>query len=330
MNMMKAWRAESFGEPRDVLAIQHVEVPEPPEGCVAVRVRASGVGLPDLLMTRGSYPIVKQPPVSPGQEVVGDIVAVGRGVAARVGDRVMGLTMFMEKSGGFAEYCLLTEKRTWTVPSGLSDQEAAGFVIPFTTAYVALVMRGALMAGETLLVLGGAGSSGAAAIQLGKCLGAKVIAVAGSADKLDFCTALGADHVVSYQSGDLAEAVMSITDGRGADVIFDPVGGKSAATAVKAIARYGRFTLVGFASGTWAQIDPLDMVLRNYSTVGIFAGGLTHQEYQKVRADLGLWVDQGLIRTPVSRVFTFDEVPEALRVLDVGPPAGKMVVMGTG
>lgn len=197
---MNIWRADTFGDPQNVLKKVELDLPPVPDGCVAVRVAASGVGLPDLMMVQGGYPLVTKPPVTPGQEVVGEIVAVGAGVELPIGKRVMTTTLFQQAWGGFAETCL---SNSWGVlspaPKRLSDEQAAGFLIPFHTAHGALVQRANVQKGETLLVLGGAGSSGSAAIQVGKALGATVIAAAGSKEKVAFCLAQGADHAVNYR-----------------------------------------------------------------------------------------------------------------------------------
>ncbi|MDO8703742.1 MAG: NADPH:quinone oxidoreductase family protein [Sulfuricaulis sp.] len=332
MVLMKSWRAEAFGKPRDVLRLREIELPQPPQKCVAVRVSAVGVGLPDLFMTQGIYPLVKAPPVSPGQEVVGEVVAAGAGAQFSVGDRVMGLTQYAQGWGGYSQYCLMADHRVCLAPACLSDEEAAGFCIPFRTAHAALVTRTALKPGETLLVLGAAGSSGSAAIQLGKSMGATVIAVASSTEKLEFCERIGAQHLINYKdkAGDFVEAVKRLTGGRGVDVIFDPVGGETCERAAHCLARYGRIGLVGFASGSWPRLDPLDMVLKNYSALGVFAGGLALAEEGQTFVDLCALAEQGKIKTPIARVFAFDEVLSALKLLETSPPPGKMIIKVKG
>lgn len=316
----------SFGAPEKVLQLVEEPTPRPPARCVLVRIRAAGVGLPDLLMTRGVYPLVKSPPVSPGQEVVGEVVAVGDDSKFAVGDRVMGLAQYQQGFGGYADHCLMMDHRTCIAPPFLNDEEAAGFVIPFKTAYGALVTRTELRHGETLLVLGGAGSSGCAAIQLGKRLGATVIAIAGSEDKLSFCRDMGADHAVSYKAGDVSEAINDLTGGRGANVVFDPVGGTVGEQSTKCIARYGRIGLVGFASGSWPRLDPLDMVLKNYSAVGVLAGALSSKDDAQAYERLCDMASRREIRTPIGRVFSFEEVHHVMKLLEEGPPPGKMII----
>lgn len=324
---MKTWRADSFGDPADVLHLQEIAIPEPREKFMVVRVLAIGVGLPDVLMLKGVYPLVKSPPVSPGQELVGEVVAVASGSKFAIGDRVMGTSNFPQAQGAFSEYCAMPEGGACLAPAALSNEQAAGFVIPFKTAYVGLVLRCALKAGETLLVLGGAGSSGQAAIQLGKCLGATVIAVAGSQDKLNFCKEMGADHAISYRDGDIASTVNQLTNGKGVDVVFDPVGGKTSEQTANCIARHGRIGLVGFASGIWPTFEPVDMVMKNYSAVGVFAGNISSAETKACFEMLCAYAEQGKLVTPVAQVFNFEDVPLALAIMQNHPPSGKLIVL---
>ena len=221
---MKSWTAQEFGRIDDVLKL--VDVPEPappPPGCMTVNVLAAGVGLPDVLMTMGTYPLVTRPPVSPGQEVVGIVTAVAEGVPYAVGDRVLATSLFSHNSGGFSQQCYVATELASKVPAGMPDEQAAGFIIPYQTAHCALVQRCQIQAGESLLVLGASGSSGSAAIQLGKALGATVIAVAGGEQKSAFCQSIGADHVVDYRKGPIAEQVRERVGS--VDIIFDPGGG---------------------------------------------------------------------------------------------------------
>lgn len=320
------WIASSFGEPDAEIERVARSWSHPREGQVLVKVLAAGAGLPDALMVQGVYPLVPKPPVTPGQEVCGVVVAVPAKSAFTVGQRVMGITDFAGGSGGFAHYAYVLERRCRIVPATLSDAEAAGFVIPFHTASSAFVARARLAAGETVVILGAAGSSGAAAIQFAKALGARVIAVAGGAEKLAFCTAQGADRVIDYRSEDLPGRIREYTGGAGADVIFDPVGGETAAAAVKAIARGGRVALIGFASGDWLRLDPVDMVLRNYSAVGVFAGGFSLAEDAEAYDGMCRMADAGKLRTPIAQIYGFAEVPDLLRRIADGPPAGKLVL----
>lgn len=325
---MKAWRAEEFGTIADVLTLQDVEIPQPPPGFVTIRVLAAGVALPDALMLKGNYPLVSKPPVSPGMEAAGEIVALGAGVAGlAIGDRIATITAAVLGWGGFAEYCLADASKAFPIPAGMSDAEAAGFTIPFKTAHVALVHRTQLKANETLLVLGAAGSSGAAAIQLGKALGARVIAVAGSVEKLNFCKNSGADELLDYRTADdIIAQIRKITDGEGVNVIFDPVGGPLATDMTQCMAPHGRFAIIGFASGGWVQLDPHHMVLNNYSAAGVFAGNLTDAESRQTIADLTKLAETGAIATKIGRTFAFDQVRDAIALQESGDFTGKLVV----
>ncbi len=325
---IKYWTAESFGEARDVLALAERELPELGPGMLELRVDAAGVGLPDVLMVRGNYPAVRQPPVTPGQEIAGTVTAVGPGCSRQVGDQVISSTRFAEGMGGFAERCQVRESSTFRRPSGMSSEEAAGFWIPFHTGYVGVIQRGQLQPGETMLVLGGAGSSGSAAIQLGKAVGATVIATVSSTDKADFCRSLGADHVINYRDQPINEAVALIVGRQGVEVVFDPVGGAAYDQAVKCIARHGRVVLIGYSSGTWADIDPLHAVLRSYSLVGAFPGARTPEEALLHHEALCEWAEAGVIRTPVDRVFPFEQVPAAIDRVGTNAAVGKVIVRG--
>lgn len=330
MMPMKSWRADRFGNPAEVLRLVTLERPVPPAQCVTVRVVATGIGAPDYLMLKGGYPMAPQPPVTPGQEVVGEVVAVGAGSKFRIGDRIMGQTLYHDGWGGFAEYCLVPDFRAYRAPDWLSDDAAAGFVIPYKTAYAALVSRTGLAAGETLLVLGAAGSSGVAAIQLGRHLGARIIAVAGSREKCDFCTSIGADHGVSHRDGDVIEQIMALTGGRGVDVIFDPVGGAFGEAMVETLAPQGRFALIGYASGRWPTIDARQIVLKDCSVVGVLASGKSQHEIEQAMATMLDLARRGCIKIPIGRTFEFDDVPAVIRLLEEGPPPGKLILRGTG
>ena len=330
MAKMKSWRADRFGNPAEVLRLVELELPEPPEECVAVRVAATGIGAPDFLMLKGGYPTVKTTPVTPGQEVVGQVVAAGAGSKFKIGDRVMGQTLYYDGWGGYAEYCLVPDFRTYLAPDWLSDEQAAGFIIPYKTAYAALVTRCELKPGETMLVLGAAGSSGVAAIQLGKHLGARIIAVASGKDKLDFCKSIGADDVISYRDGSVVDQVKTLTGGKGVNVVFDPVGGDFGEEMVQTLAPQGRFALIGYASGRWPNIDTQQIVLKDCSVVGVQASGRPQAELEKSMLAMLDMAKHGSIRLPIGRTFEFDEVPDVIKLLEAGPPPGKLILCGTG
>jgi NADPH:quinone reductase len=323
---MRYWMADEFGEARDVLHLADRQLPELGPGMVEIEVEAAGIGLPDVLMVRGNYPAVRRPPITPGQEIAGIVTAVGEGCTRQVGDEVVSMTRFAEGMGGLAERCQVNEGSTYDRPAGMSVEEAAGFWIPFHTGYVGVIQRGQLRGGETMLVLGGAGSSGSAAIQLGKAVGATVIATVSSPEKVDFCRSLGADHVVNYRDTPINEGVEAAIGRAGVDVIFDPVGGEAYDQAVKCIARHGRVVLIGYSSGSWPKVDPLHAVLRSYSLVGAFPGARTPEESREHHRTLCAWAEEGKIRTPLDQVFPFAEVPAAIDRVATNAAVGKVVV----
>ncbi|HEX6527310.1 MAG TPA: NADPH:quinone oxidoreductase family protein [Streptosporangiaceae bacterium] len=321
----RVWRVVRFGDPAEAMELQEVSWLDPPIGQVLVRVRAAGAGLPDLLMTRGRFPLLGEPPFGLGEEVAGDVVAVAPGSRFTAGDTIMGITAFLEGWGGYADYAYVHEQSAARVPASLSDEQAAGFPIGFRTAYAGLVERARLAAGEVLLVLGAAGSAGSAAVQLGRALGATVIAVAGSSEKADFCLRSGASHAINYKTADLTGEIADLTYGHGADLVYDTVGGDLAATSVASLARGGRIAIIGMASGATVELNSLDMLLRNYSAVGVLASGYAPDEDATAWQALTDLADRGKITTPVGTVYAFEDVP-AMIAQQASPPPGKSVV----
>ena len=324
---MRAWQVQGTGEPADVLRAVEVNVPDPGPGQVRVRVAAAGIGLPDVLMCRGTYPLTPAVPFTPGQEAAGVITAVGEGVAREIGSRVMLVTAFYDGHGSFAEECLAPASSVFPVPNGLTDAEAAGFWIPHLTAWIGLVERGHLVAGERLAVLGAAGGSGIAAVQLGRALGARVIAVVGDPERAAFCRELGAEIAVNHRDGPLAAALRAATGGHGVDVIYDPVGGEPAEDAAGSLARNGRLLAVGFAAGRWPRLATHDLVVANTSLVGVFAGGQSPAELDKIHSALSRLVAEGTLRNAVTATPTFDELPSALQRLADRGVIGKLVMV---
>jgi NADPH:quinone reductase len=325
----RAWKAVRFGDPMDVVQLHEVSWPDPQPGQVLVRVRTAGAGLPDLLMTQGYFPLLDKPPIGLGEEVAGDVVAAPPGSGFAIGEKIMGITAFLEGWGGYAEYAYVLEQSAVRVPPVLSDEQAGGFPIAFRTAYAGLVERTSLAGGEVLLVLGAAGSAGSAAVQLGKALGATVLAVAGSAEKLDFVRAAGADHAINYKTADLTREIAELTHGHGADLIYDTVGGDLAATSIASLARNGRIAIVGMASGASVELGSLDMLLRNYSAVGVLAAGYTPEQDAAAWAALTDLAERRAITAPVGTVFPFADVP-AMIGQQGSPPPGKSVVRVSG
>jgi NADPH2:quinone reductase len=326
---MRAWQVTKQGRPTDALRLtEAARAPEPRPGTVLVDVIAAGVGLPDALMCQGSYGLTPRSlPFTPGQEVVGRVAGWGEGVEGRrLGDRVMALASFFTGEGGFAERCLVLDDFCFPAPEDMSDAEAAGFLIPFHTAYVALVTRGRVEAGETLLVAGAAGGTGMAALQVGRALGARVIATAGSSEKAAFCRALGAQHVIDYRTEDIAAAVRAATDGRGADAVFDPVGGDVFTAATRCIAAEGRILAVGFASGSWGRVETAKLVAGNYSVVGVIPSHYDRAFKERVHDVLLDWWRQGKLRPRIDALVHFAALPAALERLLAGGVTGKLAL----
>ena len=324
---MRAWQVRGTGEPIDVLRSVELDLPDPGPGQIRVRVTAAGIGLPDVLMCRGTYPLTPASPFTPGQEATGVITAIGDDVTRKIGSRVMFVSAFYDGHGSFAEECLALSSTTFPVPAGLTDAEAAGFWIPHLTAWTGLVERGHLAPGEWLAVLGAAGGSGIASVQLGRALGARVIAVVGDSERAEFCRELGAELAINHRDGRLAPALREATGGRGVDVIYDPVGGTIAEDAAGSLARNGRHLAVGFASGRWPVLASHDLVIANSSLVGVFAGGQSPAELDEVHLALSRLIGDGSLRSAVTATSRFDELPNALQRLADRSTIGKLVMV---
>jgi NADPH2:quinone reductase len=324
---MRAWQVQGAGEPMDVLHLIDLEPPEPGPGQIRIRVTAAGIGLPDVFMCRGTYPLTPPLPFTSGQEATGTVTAVGEGVDIPLGTRIMCVTAFWQGDGSFAEECLVAADSVFAVPDGLTDAEAAGFWIPHLTGWIGLVDRGQIVEGDWLAVLGAAGGSGIAAVQLGHALGAKVIAVVSDEERASFCRELGADVTLNRHDGPLAPALREATGGHGVDLIYDPVGGAAAEDAAGALARYGRLLAVGFASGAWPKLDTINLVVTNTSLVGVFAGGYGRDELDAIYANLAGLVDQGKLRNAVTAQIPFEELNDALTRMTQGGIIGKWVLV---
>jgi NADPH2:quinone reductase len=323
---MRAWQVVKHGEPKEVMLLGEKAVPEPGPGEVRILVRAAALGLPDVFMCRGSYAFSPAIPFTPGQEVVGVVTAAGEGVNLALGSRVIAVTSFIQGSGGFAEQALAPTSATYPVPEEMPDEDAAAFLIPFQTAYIALARRGKLTQGESLLVHGGAGGVGSAAIQVGRALGAKVIATATGPERVEACFAAGADFAIDIGAEDFPEVVNKVTEGRGANVVFDPVGGDVFVQSFSCIANEGRLLAVGYASGTWKNAATGALVFKNCSVLGVLAAmydrdflDRTHQELLKLYAE-------GKIR-PVKSSVDFTDISQGLADLADRKVIGRVVAV---
>jgi NADPH2:quinone reductase len=304
-----------------------LDPPPPGPGQLRIRVTAAGLGLPDVFMCRGIYPLTPPLPFTCGQEATGMVTAVGDGVDVPIGAKVMAVTAFTGGHGSFAEECLVLAGSSFGVPEGLSDAEAAGFWIPHLTAWVGLVDRGHVKAGEWLAVLGAAGGSGIAGVQLGRALGAQVIAVVSDEERARFCRRLGAEVTVIHPDVELAPTLLEVTAGHGVDALYDPVGGSLSETAAGALARHGRLLAVGFASGHWPRIETHQLVVTNASLVGVFAGGYSRDDLDQIHRELSGLVAERRLGNAVTAAVTFDELPAALQRMADRAVFGKQVMV---
>ncbi|HEY3674148.1 MAG TPA: NADPH:quinone oxidoreductase family protein [Acidimicrobiia bacterium] len=325
---MRAWEVQAAGEPAQVLHLVERDLPEPGPGEVRIRVTAAGLGLPDVFMCRGTYPLTPPLPFTSGQEATGVVTALGEGVdRLALGDHIMCVTQFIGGNGSFAEECLAAAEGAFPVPEGLSAAEAAGFWIPHVTGWIGLVDRGRIAEGDELVVLGAAGGSGIAAVQLGRALGARVTAVVSDDEKAAFCRGLGADVTLNHRDGPVAPRLRELTDGRGVDLVYDPVGGALAEDAASALTRNGRLLAVGFASGEWPRFATHDLVITNRSLVGVFAGGYSRDELDDIHAHLAALVGDGRLRNAITDQVSFDELPQALQRMADRGVVGKLVMV---
>jgi NADPH:quinone reductase len=322
---MKAVLCLEHGPPSS-LVVREVADPEPGEGQVVVDVHACGVNFPDTLIIQGRYQFQPPLPFSPGGEIAGVVSGVGPGVvAAKPGDRVIAVTGF----GGFAEKVVVDESRLVAMPDGMDFASASGLIFTYGTGIYALRDRGYLAPGETLLVLGAAGGTGLAAVELGAAMGARVIAAASSAEKLRLCRERGASDVIDYSSEDLRSRVKELTDGRGVDVCYDPVGGDFAEAALRGMAWNGRYLVIGFVAGI-PRVPFNLMLLKSCQVVGVFWGAFTAREPERNRELLGelfeLWA-AGKVRPHVSATYPLERAAEALDDLIDRRALGKIVLV---
>ncbi|AHW65473.1 Alcohol dehydrogenase zinc-binding domain-containing protein [Corynebacterium glyciniphilum AJ 3170] len=324
---MKAWQVPELGEPSQVLTAVDMDIPEPGSGQVVVKTRATASNFPDVLMCRGKYQVRPDLPFTPGVELCGDVTAVGEGVdGLAVGDRVYGTSELPH--GGFAEYAVLSAATCFPAPESLEDGQAASLFIGYQTAWFALHRRTQLKAGETLLVHAAAGGVGSAAVQIGKAAGARVIGVVGGSDKAEIARQLGADVVVDRHAEDFVAVVKEETGGRGADVVFDPVGGDTYRRSTKCIAFEGRIVLIGFAGGEIQEVALNHALIKNYSILGLHWGLYNTFDPNTVRhchEELTVLANERKVAPLVSEHLSFDEVPDGLQRLADGTTVGRVV-----
>jgi len=322
---MKAVVCKAWGPPESLVIEDGPPLVAEP-GKVVISVKAAGVNFPDTLIIQNKYQYKPELPFSPGSEVAGELKSIGAGVHGwQVGDRVIAQTTF----GGFAEEIVTEPERLLRIPEGMNFDIAASVGLAYGTSYYGLIDRGQLRAGETLLVLGASGGVGLAAIEIGKVLGARVIACASTEAKLQVCRDHGADETINYASEDMRARVKAITAGKGVDVIYDPVGGAYSEPALRDMAWGGRLLVVGFAAGEIPKI-PLNLpLIKGCSIVGVwwgqFAKGNWAQHGRNIE-QLGQWLREGKIKPHISAAFPLERAVDALNVLARRQVTGKVVL----
>ncbi len=323
---MRAWQIDKLGEPAEVMSLVEVPIPKPGPDQVLVSVLGSAANFPDALLCRGQYQVKPQLPFTPGVELCGEVVEIGDGVTGLgAGDRVLGRPVLPH--GGFAEYALMDAGATFQAPASLDNAQAASFYIGYQTGWFGLHRRARLRAGETLLVHAAAGGVGSAAVQLGKAAGAQVIGVVGGPEKARVAAELGADIVIDRHQQDFVEVVKAATDGRGADVIYDPVGGETYRRSTKCIAFEGRILVVGFAGGEIQSAALNHALLKNYSIVGLHWGLYRDRDpasTYECHDRLTELAQSGLVTPLVSERLTLEQVADGVQRLADGVTVGRV------
>jgi NADPH2:quinone reductase len=326
---VKAWVVRQLGGP-ETLRFEDVDAGAPADGMVRIAVRASAINYFDALMVAGQYQVKPELPFVPGNEISGVVDSGGAATGLKKGDRV---TALLDNAGltrgGYAELADAMPTSVQRMPDAMPFDDAAGFTLIFQTAWFGLHRRANLQSGETLLVHAGAGGVGSAAIQLGKAAGATVIATAGSDEKTAVCRELGADHAINYKTQDFAEEVKGLTGGRGADVIFDPIGGDVFDRSTKCVAFEGRIVVVGFTSGRIPQAAANHVLVKNYSVVGLHWGLYTRRAPELLPAAQAALLDlyaSGKIKPLISAHVPLADAPQALAMVAAGKSTGKVIL----
>jgi NADPH2:quinone reductase len=322
---MHAWLCENpIGV--EALTWKELPTPEPKAGEVRVAIRAASLNFPDLLIVQNKYQMKPPLPFVPGSEYAGTVDAVGAGVThLKVGDAVAAFG----GTGGFGTHAVVNAALVMPLPPGFAFDDAAAFVLTYGTTHHALLDRGALKAGETVLVLGAAGGVGTAAIQIAKAVGARVIAAASSDEKCALCRELGADATINYSTGNIRDELKALTDGKGPDIVYDPVGGDLAEPAFRSIAWRGRYLVVGFAQGGIPAL-PLNLaLLKGAAIVGVFWGEFARREPKgnaKALAELAQWYAQGKIKPVIDSRLPMEQLPQAFARMGSRQVRGKLVM----
>ncbi|TLP46966.1 NADPH:quinone oxidoreductase family protein [Cohaesibacter sp. CAU 1516] len=322
---MRAVLCEAFGAAEN-LVLKEIDKPVAEEGQVLIRVRAAALNFFDTLIIRNKYQYTPDLPFSPAGEISGEIEAVGAGVdPARIGERVLAYIRW----GGAREYVVVNAEEAILMPEAMEFEQSAGLMITYGTTIYALKSRAKLQPGETLAVLGAAGGVGLAAVEIGKLMGARVIACASSDEKLDLCEVHGADLRVNYKLGDLKLALKGLTKGHGVDVVYDPVGGDLAEAALRATGWYGRFLVIGFASGTIPKM-PLNLVmLKSVDLLGVFWGEAivrNPEEHAQNMALIMQWVSEGKLKPHLHQSYPLEDTAKAIAAIQNREVKGKVVI----
>lgn len=322
---MKAYVCREFG-PVESHKVEEIADPRAEAGQVVVDVKAAGVSFPDVLIVQGKYQFQPPFPFSPGGEIAGIISEVGEGVVDwKVGDRVIAMT----GNGGIAEKVVAFEMTLMPLPETMDFKDGAAFPLNYGTTYHALKQRGQLQAGETLLVTGAGGGVGTTAIEIGKAMGARVIAAASTDEKLEIAKNLGADEVINYSDGELKEKVKALTDGLGADVIYDPIGGDIFMQCMRCINWKGRVLVIGFASGPIPEVPTNLALLKGCSIVGVFWGRFTGAEPEENSQnfdELFALHAEGKLKPQITKSYSLDDAAEAISSLENRKATGKVVI----
>ena len=323
---MHAWLCENpIGV--DALVWKELPTPEPRAGEVRVAIRAASLNFPDLLIVQNKYQMKPPLPFVPGSEYAGVIDAVGEGVTdVKLGDAVAAFG----GTGGFGTHAVVQAALVMPLPAGFAFDDAAAFVLTYATTHHALLDRAALKLGETVLVLGAAGGVGTAAIQIARAVGARVIAAASSDEKCALCKELGADATINYSTANLRDEIKRLTDGKGPDVVYDPVGGDLAEPVFRSIAWRGRYLVVGFAQGGIPALPWNLALLKGASIVGVFWGEFARREPQanaKALAELAQWYARGLVKPVIDQRLPMKELPQAFARMGSRQVRGKLVMV---
>ena len=322
---MKAIICNNFGLPK-TLEYKEIETPKPKEGEILITVKACSVNFPDTLIIQGKYQFRPEFPFSPGSDVAGIVEQVGENVPHfKVGDEVVGFIPF----GGFAEKAIVKAKDCFPKPKGMSMVNASAFLLAYGTSYHALKDRAQLKEGETVLILGASGGVGLTALELSKLMGAKVIAAASSREKLELCKQFGADEVINYTEESVKDKVKELTNGKGVDVIYDPVGGHFSELALRAIAWRGRHLVIGFANGEIPKIPINLTLLKGASIVGVFWGAFAQKEPKKSLENIQqllTWFVKGDVKPHIDKTYSLQDAPNALEDMMQRKVKGKIVI----